>query len=694
MHALFLGPLQVVPNLAQPVVKLPVQLLARGLPAPAQANPCSSDFTPPECSDQLPANSVVGSSCGADLSTADVWACGVMLLMLLGGCLQQLQSHLQLWEQQSHDQLVMLLQGMLHRDPSQRYTVDQILRDPWFRHQLPPAASDMSARFLSKPSTCTQTAADLEHLLQLACAAGAEDLQQLSAAAAHQFKTQFASTSVFASAEQLFAGVQFQVGQDPIRDSSGCLTFMASRQGQAVQVVGVASLLGPRGPSFSQSTDRQPAAALQAADIIPLVSSAHSSAAFMRLAATLQQLQQAQQREMVASGCAGAGSYAPVLAPVHSMCMEPPMMVLPKPVGGSLQQWISHRIGSLTEAAGASDVVPLSRTAEAWVAAVPWHSMLQALCDVAEGLYILHQQQPAVVHGGVHAAAVHLLQQLPVGGAAAKQQGEDGDRVAQLSLTSLLAQLSPLSSCHPFLCAPEVLLASGPATPAADVYGFGVLLFQLATGWLPQQYTPGTDEQICAVMWCRDMMSHAGSTSPLAAAQLLAAQQAGKVKLATGEWTPYKKHLPSAGFSSLNLPAGYLELMEQCLHRQPAARPTICEALARLHNIPITGSPPSAPARKVPPSIEWHVGLPYAPAHKWMSWTHPTTWTCSLICLKRLMNKGLCWLTCDRVPLCNNPARFGLPRSNFGSSKTSKGVGDTIISCMHAVAGLVMLATV
>jgi hypothetical protein len=213
----------------------------------------------------------------------------------------------------------------------------------------------------------------------------------------------------------------------------------------------------------------------------------------MRLAATLQQLQQAEQREMVVSSTC---SYEPVLAPVHSMCMEPPMMVLPKPVGGTLQQWISNRFGSLTQAAGASDVVPLA--AEAWVAAVPWHLMLQVLCDAAGGLSILHQQQPAVVHGGVHAASVHLLQQLPDAATEQRQQqqGEGGGRLAQLSLSSLLTQLSPLSSCHPFLCAPEVLLASGPSTPAADVYGFGVLLFQLATGWLPQQYTPGTDEQI------------------------------------------------------------------------------------------------------------------------------------------------------------------------------------------------------
>jgi hypothetical protein len=255
-------------------------------------------------------------------------------------------------------------------------------------------------------------------------------------------------------------------------------------------------------------------------------------------------------------------------------------MVVLEPAAGTLEQWISSTAITLKTAV-------TGEFNTAWVDGVRWKLVLQLLSDVAAALDICHKQQPAVVHGGVHAAAVHLLQQLSdnAGAAAKQQQGVGSGRVAQLSLTSLLAQLSPLSSCHPFLCAPEVLLASGPATPAADVYGFGVLLFQLATGWLPQQYTPGTDEQICAVMWCRDMMSHAGSTSPLAAAQLLAAQQAGKVKLATGEWTPYGKHLPSAGLSSLNLPVGYVELMEQCLQRVAPARPCMQDVAVSLARV-------------------------------------------------------------------------------------------------------------
>jgi hypothetical protein len=66
------------------------------------------------------------------------------------------------------------------------------------------------------------------------------------------------------------------------------------------------------------------------------------------------------------------------------------------------------------------------------------------------------------------------------------------------------------------------------------------------------------------------------------------------------------------------------------------------------------------------------------------------------------MNKGLVWLTRNRVPACNNTTELGLPdpvptpggRNSVGSSKTSKGTGGAIISCAQAVAGLVMLATV
>jgi hypothetical protein len=260
------------------------------------------------------------------------------------------------------------------------------------------------------------------------------------------------------------------------------------------------------------------------------------------------------------------------------MSLDPPLLVLPQPAGGTLDQWISSRVSGVSGAAADFTAT--------WGQGLPWPLLLQLLGNIAAALCILHQQQPAVVHGGVHAGAVHLLQQLPTDVAEQQQQQQQaaaGSRVCQLGLEGLLSQLPALSSCHPFLAAPEVLLATGPASPAADVYGFGVLMFQLATGWLPQQYTPGTDEQLSAVLWCRDMMAQAGSTSPLAAVQALArlGSQAGAPALQTGEWTPYGCHLPSEAALQA-LPAGYVGLMEQCLQRVAPARPCMQEVAARL----------------------------------------------------------------------------------------------------------------
>jgi hypothetical protein len=289
-----------------------------------------------------------------------------------------------------------------------------------------------------------------------------------------------------------------------------------------------------------------------------------------------------------ASASSSSQQVLPLLAPVHCMCSDPPLLVMPKPQGGTLEQWIAATAGSLSgDKAGGNDFTLV------WVQQVSWPVGLQLLSDVAAALCALHQQQPAVVLGGVHAAAVHLPQPLPDASSAQHEQlgAPRGARVSQLSLVALLSQLAPLSSCHPFLAAPETLLASGPASPAADVYGFGVLMFQLATGWLPQQYTAGTDKQIAAVMWCRDMMAQAGSTSALAAAQALAklpADSGSAPPLPTGEWTPYGRHLPSVA-ALQQLPAGYVTLMEQCLQRVAPARPCVHELSARLADMTAAG---------------------------------------------------------------------------------------------------------
>lgn len=81
-----------LPSLPQPVVKVPTELLACGLESvlsTAAALPSSSSgprhdpFTPPEAY----LSSIAGGA-RHDTPAGDVWACGVLLLKLLGGRLK------------------------------------------------------------------------------------------------------------------------------------------------------------------------------------------------------------------------------------------------------------------------------------------------------------------------------------------------------------------------------------------------------------------------------------------------------------------------------------------------------------------------------------------------------------------------------------------------------------------------------
>jgi serine/threonine protein kinase len=326
-----------------------------------------------------------------------------------------------------------------------------------------------------------------------------------------------------------------------------------------------------------------------------------SVAAFAR---AIQQLQAAALQQQ-------AGSTVATITHVAGVVCQPPLLLVQAPPAGVLEQWIKEQAGRVWQAIGYDDSSTSSSSfAAAWASAAPWRELLQLLLEVLSGLQELHQLQPVVMHGSVHAGAVHLLQQLPqlhlvddgdamlqAAGAfeiasekqAAQQQPGQQGRYAQLSLLGpFLSAASPHAYRHPALTPPEVLLGvahpNASSSCACDVYGFGLLMFQVASGWVPADGQAATEQQRQQEHgWCRMALAQNGSTFPgLAAA---AAKRAASEPVLGGV-----AHLPGQECSmpvmaEQLLPAGYSRLMWDCCCSEPAARPCVASVMQRLQAI-------------------------------------------------------------------------------------------------------------
>ena len=166
---------------------------------------------------------------------------------------------------------------------------------------------------------------------------------------------------------------------------------------------------------------------------------------------------------------------------------------------------------------------------------LPWPEAVAAAAQVARALAAAHRR--GVVHRDVKPGNVLLT--------------EDGAKVLDFGIAAMTGEpahrpAGGVLGTHAYI-APE-LLAGGPSTPAADVYGLGVLLHESLTGHLPGSGTRAGDHR------------GDGGAGPSAGR---AADHAGALEAIGG------------------LPAAVIELARRCLGA-PKERPSSASAAATL----------------------------------------------------------------------------------------------------------------
>ena len=336
--------------------------------------------------------------------------------------------------------------------------------------------------------------------------------------------------------------------------------------------------------------------------------------ALQPLQAALHQQQRAVQR----------GEARWLLVPISWVCLDPPMMLQGAPSGSSLASWLieqqqqqqqqqhhgsasTGRFCSLQQQQQQPNQhqQPQQQVQAEWTPPFPvaeWPQVLGWLLDVVAAIQLLHQH--GVTHAGMHAGTVHLV----------SSQGEGLQ--AQLSLAEpWFRGVTVVPAVDPALSAPETIglalvergssSSSSRDPPAAntsdyrsctDVYGVGMLMWQLATGWVPQQ-AEGPAEAQAEVSWCADWRDRYGATFPGAADAVAAryghwedawgrcsnaattVRKSGSGAAAGGQDARHGR-LPSTADSWL--PEGYRALMYRCCQPQASTRPDVGQVTAEI----------------------------------------------------------------------------------------------------------------
>ncbi|XP_010930935.1 brassinosteroid LRR receptor kinase BRL2 [Elaeis guineensis] len=184
---------------------------------------------------------------------------------------------------------------------------------------------------------------------------------------------------------------------------------------------------------------------------------------------------------------------------------------------------------------------------------LPWPIRVQIVRGVAAGLAFLHEEcRPRIIHRDIKSSNVLL---------AADFEARIADfglaRLVDVSRTHVSTQVAGTMGYMP----PEYKEGLMAATVAADVYSFGVLMVETATGQRPNLLRRlENGKQVCLVRWTRRMVEERRVMEVLDAKMGKEGVREEEVK-------------------------GYLEVAYRCTDENPRKRPTMAEVVSLLDHI-------------------------------------------------------------------------------------------------------------
>ncbi|KAI3427342.1 hypothetical protein D9Q98_010259 [Chlorella vulgaris] len=201
-----------------------------------------------------------------------------------------------------------------------------------------------------------------------------------------------------------------------------------------------------------------------------------------------------------------------------------------------------------------ADCLREARRHPAAAAELPWHRRLAMALDAAKGMLYLHSYQPPIVHRDLKSPNLLVDKDWNV-------------KVADFNLSKILGEDHSASQevTNPRWLAPEVLQGE-QGTPPSDVFGFGVVLWELLTFHLPWCNAPEASNP-----WQLARLVLGGARLPVPPPDLL----------------PGPDVLPEGPLQC------YVELMQRCWEANPAERPTFAAIAAQLRDV-LQQLPPAA----------------------------------------------------------------------------------------------------